>query len=94
MRTIAYKTANCINSRVIDSLPNNWITEYTFTDLQAENALLESDGWNFLPEDEFNILLSSTNTQEKMNKFIDEQKQDAIEKFEAFKAMMKASQNQ
>ena len=85
MRIIAFKIANCVTSRVIDSLPENWITEYTFVDLQLENSLLESEGWQFLPEDEFNILLTDSNSNEKLEEYKTKNREQQLVALEAWK---------
>lgn len=69
MRMVAYKTKDCPGSLVKDSLPDNWITEWTYTDLQPEGSLKVEDGWNFLNETEFNALLEYTNTEEALSQF-------------------------
>ena len=67
MRIVAYKQAR--NALVKNSLPKDYITEWTYKDLQPEGFLKEDDGWNFLPEDQFQSLLNSNNSEEKLNEF-------------------------
>ncbi len=73
MKMIAYKKANCIGSKVATSLPSNWITEYTYVDSQSEESILEEDGWIFIEESEFKILLSNTNTDDNLANYKAEQ---------------------
>ncbi len=85
MRTVAYKISNNIKSIVTDSLPSNWITEYTFVDLHQEGILNSEDGWLFISEDEFNNLLDKTNNDNRMNEFIELQNKIRNDNFELMK---------
>lgn len=73
MRTIAFKQANHANSRVADSLPADWITEFTYVDLHADGFLKTEDGWQFLPENEFEQLKNKCNHPDNLKKYKDEQ---------------------
>lgn len=55
MRIVAFKYANHPKSLVKNSLPENFITEWIYQDL-SQVELNEQDGWNFLPEEDFNII--------------------------------------
>jgi hypothetical protein len=72
MRIIAYKTAGNINSRIKGSLPDSYITEWTYTDIQPQE-LNEEDGWQFIDEDQFQILLQTTNDNDQLNLWKQEQ---------------------
>lgn len=105
MRTIAYKQANHIKSRIKDSLPDDFITEWTYVDVQPQDSLKKEDGWQFLNEDEFTKLKDESNTDDNLSLFqqqmsennktirmsYEEQDQQLIAEFEAFKKW-KASQ--
>ena len=63
---IAYKLTNGL---VSDSLPSNWITEWTYVDVQLEESI---EGWLQLAEDEFMALLAVSNTDDNLKKFQDD----------------------
>ncbi len=71
MKIIAYKIANNIKSKVTEGLPPTWITEYTNVDDHPEDSLLESDGWQFMLEDEFNILFVESNSDAVYKEYYD-----------------------
>jgi hypothetical protein len=83
MRTIAYKLAE--NSVVKVSLPSNFITEWTYTDIQPEGTLNVEDGWLFLPEEEFNLLFSQSNSEEVLNAY--RQQEEVRARLEAEEAL-------
>lgn len=65
---IAFRRANHRNSRVLGSLPPTWICEYAPSDGQDPE-----DGWEFLSENEFQILLAASNTQEALTSWQESQ---------------------
>lgn len=73
MRRIAYKIAD--NTRVADSLPSGWITEWTYEDVQPEGSLKEEDGWLFVNENQFEAIKQAANSESKMEQFKLQQKQ-------------------
>jgi hypothetical protein len=64
MRQIAYKTANHSKSVVKGTLPDDYITEFTFVDMHPENSL--NDEWKIINEDEFQKLVLISNSEEKV----------------------------
>lgn len=65
MRTIAYKIANHSKSSVKDALPDDFITEWIYTD-QSTVPLSTDDGWKFIDEDKFYQLKQQSNSEEKI----------------------------
>lgn len=51
-RTIAYKQASS-NPNLSGILPDEFITEWTYTDLHAPGTLSAEDGWQFQDEADF-----------------------------------------
>lgn len=65
MRTIAFKYAS--ESEKILGLPDDYIVEWTYTDLQPQEVLETYS--NTLPEDQFKILLAEKNNEDKLKIF-------------------------
>ena len=65
MRKIAYKTANHTKSLVKNSLPDDYITEWIYTD-QSTVPLSADDDWKFIDEDKFYQLKQQSNSEEKI----------------------------
>ncbi len=81
MRQIAYKIAD--NTLVKDSLPSGWITEYTYVDLQPEGSI--GPEWTLIDEDQFQNLLQESNSELKMQNFIDEKHQQDLIKQQEYR---------
>lgn len=68
MRIVAFRQANHANSKVKQSLPDTWITEHMVVDKKedAPANFTEAEGWQWLPEDEFNKLLNECNHPDRL----------------------------
>ncbi len=82
MRKIAYKIAD--KTAVSDSLPNGWVTEYTYLDLQKDNSIGED--YIIVDEDQFAIILAESNSDSRMQSFKDAETEKQIAKIAAFTA--------
>lgn len=67
MRKIAFKTASHVQSKLLrDSLPEDFITEWTHVDSQPEGSLKEEDGWQFMDEDKFLAMKDKVNHNDRL----------------------------
>ena len=87
MRKIAYKTANHPKSAVKGSLPDNYITEFTYLDLNPD---IDQNEWTVVNEDEFNNLLSISNTEEEVRKHDDKISKEQLDEFNLMVAEQEA----
>jgi len=85
MRTVAYKLNYGIT---LQSLPANYIVEWTFVDLQPDN--FDTSSYLLLPEDEFFKLLEETNTEENRKAFDDAFHAEVIASYEEWKRLQGA----
>lgn len=65
MRSVYYKATNYPENVASNSLPNNFVTEWTYQDSQPDT--FDTSGWLSLQEDEFLVLLSQN--QSKLDAF-------------------------
>lgn len=56
MREVAFKTASS-NPNLKGILPDDYITEWCFTDLNPPGTFKKDDGWRFFDEKDFKAIL-------------------------------------